>query len=817
MGNHQRFNALRACTQLALSPVALSYHYPYDIAAYHRLERRQIVTVSCVDRWAARLPLAIIFIFLFSTDGFAAEEKAAGPSEVVFLIQILALILVGRILGELMQRMGQPAVTGQLIAGIFLGHSVFGMLWPDAQQWMFPSSHEQKAMLDAISQLGILMLLLLTGMETDLRLVRRVGHAALSVSGAGIIVPFVCGFVLGEFLPDSMLPRPELRIITSLFLGTALSIASIKIVAMVIREMNFMRRNLGQIIVSSAIIDDSIGWVIISIIFSLAEHGAVDITSLARSVLGTAAFLGISFTLGPRIVFFLIRWTNDNFVSELPVISVILLIMGGMALITHFIGVHTVLGAFVAGVLIGESPILTKHIDEQLRGLITALFAPVFFGAAGLNTDLTILKDPQILLLTLGLIAIASVGKFGGAFIGGKLGGLNGRESLAVALGMNARGSTEVIIATIGLSLGALSQNLFTMIVAMAVITTLVMPPTLRWALQRIPIRKEEEQRLEREAFAERGFVTNLERLLLAVDESHSGKLASRLAGLIAGSHGTPVTMLKLSELTHGKKSSKPANGKSTANHKEDDEQTKSPKDAEATLKAATETPKQHQTLEKKKENVEVITRVETRPSQEAVAKEAKKGYDLLFVGIKSSKPDKGGLPNELSQIAAEFEGPLAVIEARGKHLEGSAEKRLKILVPITGTDISRRGAEVAIALARAENGRVTALYVSTKSRPRSMRGRLQQSIASHRIEEAILKNITHMADQYEANIKTAVRTNIAADDAILREAREGSYDLIVMGVNRRLGDTAFFGDVATAVLEKSDCSILIISNELRR
>ena len=173
-----------------------------------------------------------------------------------------------------------------------------------------------------------------------------------------------------------MLPRPELRIITSLFLGTALSIASIKIVAMVVREMHFMRRNLGQLIVSSAIIDDSVGWIIISIIFSLAEHGAVDLPSVARSVLGTAIFLALSLTIGRRIVFFIIRWTNDNFVSELPVISAILLIMGGMALTTHFIGVHTVLGAFVAGVLIGESPILTKHIDEQLRGLIVALFMP---------------------------------------------------------------------------------------------------------------------------------------------------------------------------------------------------------------------------------------------------------------------------------------------------------------------------------------------------------------------------------------------------------------------------------------------------------
>ena len=145
--------------------------------------------------------------------------------------------------------------------------------------------------------------------------------------------------------------------------------------------------------------------------------------------------------------------------------------MGAMAMITHLIGVHTVLGAFVAGILIGESPILTRHIDEQLRGLITAFFAPVFFGIAGLSADLTIFADPQIALLTAGLILIASIGKFGGAFIGAELGGLTRREGFALACGMNARGSTEVIIATIGLSMGALNQNLFTMIVAMAVIT----------------------------------------------------------------------------------------------------------------------------------------------------------------------------------------------------------------------------------------------------------------------------------------------------------------------------------------------------------
>src|SRR5690606_250074 len=265
---------------------------------------------------------------------------------------------------------------------------------------------------------------------------------------------------------------------------------------------------------------------------------------LTQSVAGTAAFLLVSLTLGRRLVFALIRWTNDSFVSEVPVISMILVVMGGMALITHLIGVHTVLGAFVAGVLVGQSPILTRQIDEQLRGLITALFAPVFFGAAGLSADLSILGDPRLLALTGGLIAIASLGKFTGAFVGGGLGGLSGRESLALACGMNARGSTEVIVATCGLSMGGLGQDLFTRIVAMAIITTMAMPPMLRWALARLPLRRDERERLEREASDARDFLPNAERILLTVDESATGKFAARLAGSLAGARGLPVTVL---------------------------------------------------------------------------------------------------------------------------------------------------------------------------------------------------------------------------------------------------------------------------------
>ena len=493
----------------------------------------------------------------------AAEGRSGGGSQALFIAQLALLLLVGRLMGEAVQRIGQPSVMGQLIGGLLLGPSFFGLLWPSAQHAIFPADPVQKGMLDAVSELGVLMLLLLTGMETDLQMVRRVGRAAIAVALAGVAIPFACGFALGEMLPAQYLPKPDARLVTAIFLGTALSISSVKIVAMVVREMNFMRRDLGQIIVASAILEDTIGWVIIAVAFGLAAAGTIDVWSVSRAVVGTALFMVASFTVGRPIVFRLIRWANDNFKSDFPVITTILIIMAAMALTTQLIGVNTVLGAFVAGILIGESPILTRHIDEELRGLIVALFMPVFFGLSGLNADLTILRSPDLALLAVGLIVIASIGKFLGAFIGGTIGGLSRAESLALGCGMNARGSTEVIVATLGLSAGLLSQNLFTLIVTMAIVTTTAMPAMLRWSLKRLPLHKKERLRLEREELDAKGFVTNLERLLVAADDSANGKFAAQLAGIVAGSAGKPTTILDLA--ANVKKDSEKTKGSATA------------------------------------------------------------------------------------------------------------------------------------------------------------------------------------------------------------------------------------------------------------
>ena len=721
----------------------------------------------------------------------AAPGETKGPSVVIFLAELTLLMLVGRLLGEAMLRMKQPAVMGQLIAGLILGPSLLGTVLPGVHDLLFPQAADQKAMLDGIAQVGVLFLLLITGMDTDLKLVRQTGRASVFASLMGIVVPFGCGVGLGLALPDSLLSDPGKRIVTALFLGTALSIASVNFVAMIVREMNFTRRTVGQVILASAVIDDSIGWIIVSIIFSLAAAGKVEPMALAESIIGTLLFLGVSLTLGRRAVFFVIRFVNDNFKSEFAVVTAILAIMACMSLITYSIGVHTVLGAFVAGVLIGESPILSKHIEEQLRGLVFAFFTPIYFGLAGQSANLTVLGDPTIALYTVGLVGIASIGKFGGAFVGAELGGLTRREGIALAFGMNARGSTEVIIATVGLSMGALSPTLFTMIVTMAIITTMVMPPTLRWALSRIPMRKEEKLRLEREEMEAKGFVPKLERLLLAIDDSANGQFATRIAGIIAGTNAMPTTVMHI----HGKKRpSKTAVEQAKEKAKEIGETVQVV--AERSDKAKGEE-------EKNETKIDVTTIVEKAPKADAVAAEAEKGYDLLVAGLDKMVSSKTEFHDDITNLSAGFDGPLAVVEARDGQLDDPLRSRLSIMVPVNGTDVARRAAEVAIVIARATKAPLTALYVA----PRNQQGR-----RSRQYEEAILKDIVALAETYSIQIKTAVRADIAADQAIVKEMGRRRNNLLVMGVNRRPGEKLFFGDTAAALLASSTKSLVFVA-----
>jgi Kef-type K+ transport system membrane component KefB/nucleotide-binding universal stress UspA family protein len=714
-----------------------------------------------------------------------------------------------------------------------LGPSLFGAIWPEAQKFIFPSDPAQKGMIDGLSQIGILMLLLLTGMETDVKLVSKMKGAAVAISLSGIALPFACGFALGEFLPASLMPdMPGGRLVPALFLGTALSISSIKIVAMVVREMNFMRRNLGQVIVSTAIMEDTVGWVIIAITFGIAGAGKVDALGLAKTIGGVVLFLLFCFTAGRWLVFTAIRWVNDTFRSDFPVVTVILVIMGVMALITQLLGIRTVLGAFMAGVLIGQSPILTEHIQQQLRGMISAFFMPVFFGMSGLAANLTILKDPAIAALTGGLVVIASIGKFSGAFVGSMLGGLKWREGVALGCAMNARGSTEVIVASIGLSMGALTQNLYTMIVTMALLTTMAMPPMLRAALADLPMDEAEKKRIEREKLDEKGFVPNLERLLLAVDASPVGRMAARLAGLVAGGHGMPVTILKLDadlrETTEkgSKKNGDGAEGAKRQEHSSDKasndadsaqkditgaqsinesaaEQAADPvaKEVKTGAKASAAKAKKDE-AEPDPDKVHLTTRVPVDRPAEVVRDEARKGYDLLFIGMEQTHDEDGNISPEIAELASGFPGPLALLSYAGEKRASQLSSRSHILLPVNGSPASRRAAEVAFVLARATGARVNALYVSQTDGHLRTRTR----------EEGVLKDMSELAERYDVRLSTHISKRSGAPEAILKEAKSG-YDMIVMGVSPRPGEELFFGNTAAQILRDWKNPLLFVAS----
>jgi len=726
----------------------------------------------------SRLLIASAFVALTGTPVTAAEAAGGTASETLMLAQVIVLVIFGRLLGEIMFRLGQPSIVGQILAGIILGPSVLGGLWPQFQTLLFPTG-AQATMINGLSQLGILFLLLLAGMETDLGLAYRLRRTAAAMSLTGIAVPFLCGFALGLLLPEALLPDPGKRLVAALFLGTALSISSLKIVATVVREMNFMRRNIGQLIVASAVIDDTAGWVIIAITLGIASTGSVALGPLAITVIGTAIFLTAAFTVGRRAAFEVIRWTNDNLHSDLPVTTAIIGLMGVLALVTAGIGVQTVLGAFVAGLLIGQSPILTRQIDEQLRGLTTALFMPVFFGLTGLHTDLRVLIDPTTALLALGLVVIASIGKFGGAFLGAKLSGMGRGEALALGFGMNARGSTEVIVASIGLSVGVLDQRLFSVIVTMAIVTTLIMPPTLRWALARLPMTAEEKQRLEREEFEEDSFLSNHERLLLVVDSSANGRLAAALSGHLAGLRNMPVTVLELrADEEHSGPDEKAA------------ERVKvSSEEAIAVAQESDET---------RDSTIHVETRTEPQDLAKSIGAEVDKGHDFLFLGIEPLTAESGGYVTRAKIALDAFRGSAVVTSARGS-LNRKSDAALRILVPITGDNRSMRAVELASLMGKATGADVAAIYVRA-SEDGSERPRASM--------EEIFEHVREVGKHYDVDIRTITGGSGNRELTILTQARRGRYNLIMLGVARRAGDTLSFGSLADTLLETSDRSL---------
>jgi len=427
----------------------------------------------------------------------AVDALAPIPAHqlLIFLVQLTLLLVTARLLGAVARRMRMPGIVGELLAGVVLGPSIFANAFPALSEWVFPPAAEQQHLIDAVGQVGVLLLVGLAGMQLDLLGLRRRLNSAVKVSVAGLLIPLAIGVAFGFIAPVPLRPENISPTVFALFLGVAVCVSAVPVIAKTLIELKMTHRNVGQLILAAGMIDDAIGWFLLSIIAALAAgglHFGVVATSLGALLLVTV----FTVTIGRWTVHWVLRRAERTDDPTTVVATTVVLMLASSAA-THALGLEAILGAFLCGVLIGSSGINLASL-APMNTVVMSVLAPIFFATAGLRMDLTALADPRLLTAALVVLVLAIAGKFAGAFVGGTLSGLSRRECTALGAGMNARGVIEVVIAMVGLRMGVIGVEAYTVLIVVAVVTSIMAPPILRQSMRHIGFTPEEVAREKR-------------------------------------------------------------------------------------------------------------------------------------------------------------------------------------------------------------------------------------------------------------------------------------------------------------------------------
>lgn len=408
--------------------------------------------------------------------GFYIRPEASQPAGVLthMLLALVVIIISARVLGALFRKINQPQVIGEMIAGILLGPSLLGRVGPGLSTFLFPN--EIAPYLSVISQIGIILYMFLVGVELDTDLLRQRSHSSVAISHASIISPFLLGGLLALWLYPKLSTSDVPFTIFALFMGVAMSITAFPVLARVLTDLDKHKSRMGTIALACAAVDDVTAWCLFAFVVSVAR------AQVGHVLLTLALTAGFIFTvlvlLRPVGVWFVRReFSRGSTTQDTIVVACAALLLAALA--TQWIGIHALFGAFLMGTIIPHDSTLAHDIKRKFEDLIVVLFLPTFFVFTGLRTQLGLVHGLQNWLICALVIAVASLGKFGGSFIAGRLTGLNGAEAASLGILMNTRGLMELIVLNVGLDLGVLSPTLFAMLVIMAVVTTVATTPIL--------------------------------------------------------------------------------------------------------------------------------------------------------------------------------------------------------------------------------------------------------------------------------------------------------------------------------------------------
>lgn len=721
----------------------------------------------------ANLPAVIIL---------AAEGGSLAPlSEhevLVFLAQLILLVGLARVFGWIMKSIGQPPVVGELLAGVIVGPTVFGRLAPEPFDWLF-GEPTVSSVIFGMAWLGVIFLLIVIGFETDLAIIARFKGAALSTAGGALLFPLAAVGALAFIVPDSFVGEGVDRAIFAGFFALALSVAALPVVAKILQDLGYLRRNFGQVTLAAGMTIDAVGWLVLAALSGIALDGFQP-DRLAFSFLGLLIFLVLGFTVIRWILDRLFRYVMARGSSITAAISITLVaaLIGGA--ITQFLNLEAILGAYFVGILLAGLRHQLPQVRSILETFTAAFFAPIFFAFSGLRVDVGLLDTGEVIGWTVGVILIAIAAKIIGTFAGGFFGGMRGREALALGSGLSALGAMGIVVAIVGLNLGVVSETGYTVMVLAAIVTSVVAPQLLRLVVRGWEIPSDEAQRLETEKLKETSQILGSKRILIPTRGGANSKFAAHLiAGVFPDAE---VTVLAV-ELA------KPGFWRGLFKRMEGE-----PADTTDVVAEL--------------EDARTERRIARDPA-EAIAAEAALGYDLLVMG--ATETGEGIFNTVIDRVLARASIPSIVVRfPAGREIDAGLPDQT--LVPVAASQSTRAAEEFAYSVAKAAGGKAFALHVVNRPEGQGVLLEGPSVDESLRVGQELVREAADFGERLGVHVDTGVRVAPNAEQEIVEFANSGTFDLLVLGASTRaLTNRPFYGHRVSFMLDHSDLPVAVV------
>ncbi|WP_224364876.1 cation:proton antiporter domain-containing protein [Hyalangium versicolor] len=681
----------------------------------------------------------------------------------LLILQLIVIIGVSRLIGRGARWLGQPLVIAEVVAGIVLGPSLLGWLAPGAMEVLFPQS--SMGILKMLSQVGLILFMFLIGLELDPKLLKGRGHASVAISHTSIVVPFALGAGAAALWLYKALAEPSVSFSSFvLFMGVAMSITAFPVLARILTERRLMQSRVGAIAITCAAVDDVTGWCLLAFVVSIVR--ASDFTHAAWTTLFTLLYITFMLLvvrpflarLGARVA------SRDGLTQNVVAATLILLLASSWA--TEFIGIHALFGAFMLGAIIPKEGGLAESLAEKLEDVAVVLLLPVFFAYSGLRTQIGLLNSSEAWLTCGAIILLACLGKFGGSAVAARLTGMRWREAGAVGILMNTRGLMELIVLNIGLDLGVISPKLFTMMVVMALVTTFLTTPLLRWIY---PFEQMAKDRLVPTVESTPPTASPAFTLMMCVSHGNAGAGMVTLAHALTGVDKEAAHLYALHLIPSSERASF---------HLRHEAQPPSESALAPLLERAG----------RLSLAVRPLSFVSTDPGTDICRTAEAKQASLILLGWHKPLLSQTRLGGTVHEVMQEARSAVAVFVDRG------LSNVRRVLVPFMGSSHDRAALGLARRLLRNADAEVTVLHVTSPESPKR---------ASAQVEELFPeagKQVSFKVVQHEA-----------PEEAALQEAARG-YDLVIVGAGQEWGlDDRRWGLYRERIIQESPVSLLVV------